>query len=202
MKDVFLSIDLDYWMHDNDDYDSKKFFNSLYSKTNVKKITIVRSHEEMTKIVNETDCNRIWNIDAHSDLFNFYPTKKNLLFSKNCANWANFINIQKRIKGEYCWFAPLTRFAGACHGSDKCPFTEENNTRWKSLAVYEEHQIHNIDLKEIKEISICISPGYVEFKNVKSISRKLGIPDFWFFLNEKDTDDCQVSYGTLIKNLN
>jgi len=97
--------------------------------------------------------NTLINVDFHSDLSDDQPGELSE------ANWVNFVNFRE--KGSYIWRYPdgycLSSHTGYCHSGTN-PF-DCNLTGWASVQM--RHGLARIPWDSIREVGICLSPGWL-----------------------------------------
>jgi len=151
---AFLSIDLDYWSRDSLPHAATRFFRRLYRRFG-RKIMVAVHHHHLLDYVNNRGrgFNTLINVDFHSDLSDDQPGELSE------ANWVNFVNFRE--KGSYIWRYPdgycLSSHTGYCHSGTN-PF-DCNLTGWASVQM--RHGLARIPWDSIREVGICLSPGWL-----------------------------------------
>jgi len=155
---AFLSIDLDYWLLDSEPHAATRFFRRLYQRFG-RKIMVAVHHHHLLDYVNNRGrgFDTLINIDFHSDLSDVQPDE--LTDKLTEANWVNFVNFQG--KGSYIWRYPdgrcLSSQTGYCH-SGTSPF-EYNLTGWANVRM--QYGLARIPWDSIREVGVCLSPGWI-----------------------------------------
>jgi hypothetical protein len=174
---TYLSIDLDYWSCDETSNDVNSFFNKLAELD--LSLFVVPHHHQLLSDINNSDCNRLINIDYHSDLADYVnPSKERL----DEGTWGNFINF--RNKGEFVWIYPHKDCygdiriigSGCCH-VHKNPFRNPAVAGWaktkRKLGKY--NKLFNMLPKDIKKIGISYSQDWLRDAPIYDVERSLGI---------------------------
>ena len=164
MKDVFLSIDLDYWDCISwDNYTNYKplikrnlLFNYLI-KNNIP-VSIYLTHDKMLRQINESKCETIINIDFHSDL-------TSIEFRGDLSEGNIFSYVSNRKNKTYIWLMPYYR-VGILDGDGRC-----DNPRYEGNVFLERNWVYKkqikttnpniLKLEKIKEVGVCISPDWI-----------------------------------------
>lgn len=167
-KDIFLSIDIDYWAmyYHGLNCHSNVMINYLNKILNLSLPThIVVEHQEMLPFVNKSGCDFLINLDYHSDITD---STERLQKEFNEGTWINYVNENQR--KTFLWIYPEK----VCYdssinviGRGRCdvkhnPFTnkslevcgwEKTHRRLRRLPTKQE-------LKRVKEVGICLSPEW------------------------------------------
>lgn len=190
MKDTFLSIDLDYWDCIYDFRRNKKFsinrydlFKEIYNR----KIPfqVYFNHDEMVDQINESKCNKIINIDFHSDLVD---KKDFILCGLNEGTVFNAIHDFE--EKEYIWLMPY-RKVGIVNELGRCDqdnYNEENC--WIKENFIYKNQIKSagskwLKLDDVKEIGICFSQNWVTKETYNFILNNFITDEKWKHIIEK-----------------
>ena len=133
---TYLSIDLDFWNHRSLTELEKVL---LRVKEVVEKrelpFAIVDQHHRLVRHIDRCECERVINMDYHSDIVNKpFPCENEMSF--NCGSWANFV--RKKLRKEYVWLYPKnTKMKWAyCHWPQHyrfSPFHDPSQAGWESV---------------------------------------------------------------------
>ena len=162
MRDIYLSIDLDYWAKFNSTTDADSFFDQVF---NLKlPCHIVASHEQLLPYIKTSKCRHVYNVDYHSDLADFGSRPNEGKVSLCDGNWVNYVNFRRK-GGEYVWFAPSKdNFKvdnGYCHlwkNPFLCPSVRSD---WKKAR--KEIGWKNVPWHRIKAVGITLSIALNEY---------------------------------------
>lgn len=198
VKDIYLSIDLDFWKDEGQrEYEELFFYLGNLFEKNIP-IICVEYHHQMLPFVNrKKNLKELINIDFHSDFTDM--TMKELeednLFNE--GTWINFVNFRKR--GTFTWIYPnrscyFDRYKGIdgeCRGWGRCdikknPFDYRNTkkiTEWNKAKLRKTFPTKN-EINRIAEIGICISPNWITevmLKDSLSFLLENNIIDYKFY---------------------
>lgn len=155
-RDVYLSIDLDYWCRWSNDWHARLFFKRVWALG--LKITVALHHHHLLRSINRVarDLQRVINVDFHSDISDENEYRE---LEFNEGTWANFVKNQERMTFE--WRYPgeecLDENRGYCHWCEN-PF-EENCTRWRR--VVKRQGVARIPWQRIRAVGVCLSPSWI-----------------------------------------
>jgi len=158
MKDIYLSIDLDYWSKfQPSSNNADQFFNHVFN-LNLPYL-IVLSHEKLLPHIKQSGCRSVFNVDHHSDLADFKPGEQQTASSLNEGTWGNFVSFRRK-GGAFVWLAPsrhcFQEGEGYCH-IHKDPFLFPNvRSGWVS-ARKEIGWEKNIPWHRVKAVGISLS---------------------------------------------
>jgi len=175
MNKAYLSIDLDFWMHEGNTQKANQFFNKVFS-LDVPKLFVIE-HEELLKDINESKAKILYNLDYHSDICSDNQIHKEE--KAEDGTWVNFVSWSK--KGKYVWICPDVEecyecSAGTCHGEDEFdPFKYPIEHSWRSIIVTQ--KLKTIDWRRITNVGICLSPCYTCANSIKDVTKKLGLSE-------------------------
>jgi hypothetical protein len=145
MRDIHLSIDLDYWTDHFDpawDQDSVAVWRKLIERGIP--TTVVRYHHHALRHVSDT-CRRLINVDEHSD----YPMALSTL---HCGSWASpkFLPFVR----EYIWYSNG-------EGVDCAAFYAAHTLKFRKFSHRNVAWIaKSFDWDFVAECTICLSPDY------------------------------------------
>ena len=132
---TYLSIDLDFWNR-RPLSECEKILTKVQSIADRKgiKIKIVEEHHDLIDDINKTNCQRVINIDYHSDIANL-NVPDGYKLELNCGTWANFLKGHEN--KEYIWVHPagMRLCDGYCHypvTNRYNPFLHPEIAKWKS----------------------------------------------------------------------
>lgn len=184
MRDVLLSVDLDFWRESRKP--AKEFFKSLFESG--LKICVSVDHHDLLPFVNSfPECRKLINIDYHSDICPDQTAREEGL---TCGDWVNFVDWPR--KEEYIWIYPSEKcaanyekgntgtYSGWCHAPDEDPF-KKGETEWEKCTTVLRLIPRDI-LKEICSIAICLSPDY-------------------FYKGDKESEEIFAAHVSMIKGL-
>lgn len=171
MKNIktFLSVDIDFWnilIYKENLLLSFLDKLQMFSKSNNIQISAVTNHQQMLDPVNKSGCNKLVNIDFHSDLAD---TSVDEL---NCGTWVSYV--KWRDKGHYHWVRSNHAFCGDCNGS--APIFQDNNrkirnslkkTGWNNVTHEENKETDRYIDETIRQICICCSPAFSDKMLIK-----------------------------------
>jgi hypothetical protein len=162
-KDVYLSVDLDYWYNEKCTGDGLSFIKKLFSLD--RPITIFTEHHLVLKDIKK-QYNKVYNIDYHSDLSNV------ALGWPNCGTWVNYVYGRKC--AEYEWRYPdykscIVHGLGLCHydhedESEFDPFYHKEFQTWKAIS--RAYGTDGINFESVDKISIVLSPSWSNAKTI------------------------------------
>lgn len=196
-RDIYLSIDLDYWSHWPNDWHSRLFFKRVFALG--LKVTVALHHHHLLDSINRVarHLRRVVNVDYHSDIsdVNEYTTPE-----LNEGTWANFVQHRERMTFE--WRYPeedcLDENSGYCHFYEN-PF-ESPCTRWQR--VVKRMGSARIPWQRIRAVGVCLSPSWIygSLWTVIDPAERLGLFDWfgqWCFYNDNRVPtDMDAENGT------
>ena len=115
---TYLSIDVDYWSSRHTDWDQSVremwYMFDRVVKSGVP-VTMVLDHHELLEDPNINECNKLINVDYHSDITNYFDEDGEIKYIEygtdayckaelNCGTWVNFL--PWRSTGEFLWCYP------------------------------------------------------------------------------------------------
>lgn len=178
MHDTYLSIDLDYW--DCIAWNSKKSYNlinreKLFNKINKLNIPInvVWDHHNLLPLINKSNCTNIINVDFHSDL----PAKGyNKLTNVRLNEGTFFLFVKFKKNKKYKWIMPYRDVGFIRTGEGRCDYYDGkderddpfNNKYWAYKQVQKTTNT-KIDLSNVKEVGVSISPNWITMESHKFI---------------------------------
>lgn len=156
-RDIYLSVDLDYWYSKKETGDGLGFIKKLYALD--RPITVFTEHHLILKHITK-QYRKVYNVDFHSDISEMawrWP---------NCGTWANFV--LGRDKAEFEWRYPnkevcIAKGHGLCHtdhedGNDYDPFAHKELWTWKTIK--RKCGLIDIELDRVDKISLVLSPAW------------------------------------------
>jgi len=157
---IYLSVDLDYWCCGDTVWTGAIRMMDKLIKLGMP-IIMVADHGKMLEHINQHPADLLINVDAHSDIWDYGYTDKNI----DCSNWANYVGWQ-RYK-EYLWLHPHRTGVwdrGYCHGDQPSPFVKRNRPKhaWANAR-------HRCGLptkqqfKSVVAVGIAISEDWLDF---------------------------------------
>lgn len=160
LRDTYLSIDLDYWMHS----ESNVMYSYLTKIINMGlPIDVVKYHNEILEYINNRDeITRVLNMDFHSDIGDLHLDECNER-QFNEGTWVNYVNLTK--KKEYIWYYPddssLTQHTGYCHIEDN-PFESyfPLTYGWNKIKK-RKGTPSRFNLLRVSRVGICVSPNWL-----------------------------------------
>ena len=168
-----LSIDLDYWSSNRCRIRPRTFFRKL--ATLGLSYRLYMYHQDVVPQVNTSGCSRLINMDYHSDFCDGSPSVSRINVRPCEGDWVDWINWRKN--GEFVWAPPnysrcVEGGSGRCDafGHKNWPYLEKNE--WAKVRVTKKPE-DVVSWKDIVDISIVVSPGYVDFTDLI----RDGIPD-------------------------
>jgi len=134
----------------------------LLAQKHGKPVTAVMNHQQMLPMVNASKSRMLVNIDAHSDLVDTTCT----VFS--CGTWVSYVDWAK--EGTYHFRCSGHTRYGDCNGCNGGSdgifglFRVSNTSPWKKVKAFNNYKLPDLTEleKEASEISICLSPSYVD----------------------------------------
>jgi len=177
---IYLSIDLDYWNKLRDYSHMVWFLKKAIQSTN--NIKIVDSHEELIKHVNNSGCERLINVDYHSDISNRYDTRFDYGDVFNCGTWVSFVKFGIKKQGQYTWMMPYAldwaKTEGYCHSpADKSanPFVNPKVSGWlktNQISINEHYPEKLIEWDKIGGVGIAFSYEWLDNKTEDEIVKR------------------------------
>lgn len=164
---TFLSVDIDYWNNYGNtasDEDARKgamvdYLTELTIKAKEKTIPIsaVMNHQQMLRVVNQSEARRIINLDTHSDFVD------NRVEELNCGTWFAYVNWRQR--GEYLWVHGNVSEDGECNGNYPIFEDDKKTNRYSDWGSYEHSRAPippsvNEVLADCCDVCVCSSPAY------------------------------------------
>ncbi len=143
---TYLSIDLDYF-HRSTKESCTRFFQKVWQLK--LPIYVAMYHHHLLPHINASGCERLINIDHHSDLVDL----NNQVLNFGEGTWANFVDW--RYGGVFIWQYPYTGGI-SCH-SNHDPF-RESVSGWTQTR---KRQGLIIPWHAIKAVGVCLSPNYI-----------------------------------------
>jgi hypothetical protein len=100
---TYLSIDLDYWLHNGNNYHviPRQMFRLFKSLSSMNKV-IVKDHEQLLPFIEKLNVERIIHIDYHQDIA--YPYWEDDSVELNCGTFWYFLQNRKNIN--FHWIYP------------------------------------------------------------------------------------------------
>jgi hypothetical protein len=164
MKKTYLSVDIDYWSGNYNDSGMIPFLMSIIELG--VPIKCVKYHHELTPIINaNSNIQHLINIDYHSDYADI-GLNDLTLYHFNEGTWINYLKIAPI--GRYTWIYPNDEcydISGRCD-TDFNPFCVKKNrverVCWKEARrrLGGKRILKKIELEDIAEIGICVSPDW------------------------------------------
>ncbi len=192
MKDIYLSIDIDYWRLNQSGYID---FLCNVAKLN-KKIIVVHSHECLLDDIDDSKCKTLINVDYHSDLcethgdvsagiYNGLPKDEgNKPIKLNEGVWVNFV--RWRHSGNFLWIYPDEKKCvvygwGLCQSIENGDFTKLDPFNNSSLITWnkverccgKDNLIDIIPWNKIKKIGITTSEDWLSEKQKENFLYKM-----------------------------
>ena len=174
MKDVYLSIDLDFWMKDYAKGDMFEYLDSVLNR-NIPVICVAYHHEMLPYVNSKKGLQELINVDFHSDLTDMKASELEKSKQFNEGTWINFVNFRK--KGKFTWIYPnrqcyidrIHPVDGEFRGYGRCdvdanPFDYRNTQKiceWKQARVRSIMPTKK-EMERVVEIGICLSPNWIE----------------------------------------
>lgn len=187
-KNVYLSIDLDYW-YTPEMHNSINYISQLLELN--RPVTVFTEHHLVLRDI-KRQYKKVYNVDYHSDVTQLEPGWP------TCGCWANFV--YGRENSEFEWRMPnwkdcVSRGGGLCHrlymeSSRYNPFKNDDLHKWKNLIRKE--GFNNIPLDDVDRISLVLSPewSYGEF-----------IEDTLYYLLDREREGQIKFFGRNVKPL-
>lgn len=167
---IYLSIDLDYWVHCHERRPVDSFFGHVFALN--LPIFGAAFHHDLLEQINPTNYDKIINVDFHSDICDDGEglelnegTWLNYVLHKNAYEW--------RFPSEVC----LTKETGYCHDTVN-PFRKPEAAGWKQAA--ELQGLRGIPWKHISAVGVCLSKYWLHDNHdmITNVLQKLGIEDW------------------------
>lgn len=159
-RDIYLSIDLDYWRYDESPDHCREFFKQVFA-LRLPLYTVMTHHHLLLDVEAAgvlENCREVWNVDWHSDL-----CEEAAGTTLNEGTWGALISW--RHLGTFVWRYPRAAciknqrgITGYCHVGDN-PFTDRNATAWKKTILRKGTK--GIPWRRIQRIGLCLSPNWV-----------------------------------------
>ena len=158
-RDVYLSVDLDYFYSDAVTGSGLDFVKELYSLN--RPTTLFKHHQTILHDITKQYC-LVDNVDYHSDIVE--PECNRTI---TCANWVN--HVYGRNKAVYQWRYPnreecITQGYGLCHlmddhGQDHNPFYHPEWKLWSKVT--RRYGLEGIDFGMVDRIAFILSPAWL-----------------------------------------
>lgn len=159
---TYLSIDLDFW-NDRPAKECLKFMRQI--KATGLPIKIVDDHADLLPFINKSHCDRIINLDYHSDISNngYDSCNKALRPKLNCGTWANWV----KNRNAFVWMHPfnIRLDIALCHepkNDRHSPFCNPILAGYKNVTKLSLHHLPSWILNEVVEIGIACSYKWLE----------------------------------------
>lgn len=176
---TYLSIDIDYFnaelinkpyrRHKSAEKELLSFFKQIQGLSVPVLLTV--NHDEILPDVNKFKCEKLVNVDYHSDLADLVERGKKLVdpSGRECplneGTWVNFVNTRK--SGIFEWRYP-TPWAysrmGRCEEILRKNFFTKEGLKYHNWAntPIAVKGMDTLNLEEVGAIGICLSPGWVD----------------------------------------
>ena len=146
---TYLSIDIDFW---NDlDAAETSLSRLLLRRGDIPTLSVM-NHQQLLQDVDESDADRLVNVDEHSDLTD---TTVNIF---ECGSWISYVRWRKR--GEYLW---IRNQRGTIHGScNRYRGYWDAGSDWgETRGIFRRQEIDLcLYLQECVGIGLCLSPSF------------------------------------------
>ncbi len=146
-----ISIDLDFWGSAPYVQGVGKFVAKLLNLG--LPIYCAVHHHHIIEWVNEHPCDKLINIDTHSDLSDRDPS-----LILNEGTWANFVEWAPGATFEWGHPQGTVGTHNFCHGAVN-PF-ETNNTNWQTVT--KKRGLRNLPWGDISAVAVCVSPDWID----------------------------------------
>jgi hypothetical protein len=186
---AYLSIDLDFWRYHTTERSAIRFFDRVFALK--LPIFVAPFHDQLLSHIDESGCNVLINVDAHSDLGNMpLPGVDMPLRHLTEGSWGNFISW--KATGKFIWRYPDQRrvFDGYCH--DQPWGNPEDDTRnpllhpelagWRQTSM--RHGLSGLPWKSIRAVGVCLSAYWLGGAPIHRITDRLRISQ-WRRLPER-----------------
>ena len=166
---IYLSIDLDYWCEAGT---PDRFFGRVFNLG--LPIFVAPFHDQLVDHVNRSGCDRLLNVDYHSDLVDYRSTLSE-------GSWANFV--EWRAAGQFEWRYPAEEsiVKGFCHAYES-PF-EVDCSGW--ARVQKKCGLGGIPWRSVTAVGVCLSSGWLKQSTIGPVAERLGITR-WTRMGLKD----------------
>lgn len=172
MKNVYLSIDLDFWP---DDKKMIRWFMANLQYLKRHEVCVVVDHHKMLPHINEQRCKHMINMDYHSDIVNDqyiagtdesgnFKVHNRRLPGLNCGTWGNYVEWRNSKGSSFTWLYPVKKCVqreypgGYCHWGDN-PFAVDYATTWGRVGHTQDLSV--VEWPRIKAVGIAYSPDYM-----------------------------------------
>lgn len=188
-KSIYLSVDMDYWAEpERSRRAGLRTLKKLIASG--KPIVVVEDHGNMLDHINRYPSDRLVNVDAHSDFWNYKDFNDRNFSNRSyfnqisncsscvvdCSNWVNGVRWQDG--KEYVWLHPHAdpddrSTLGECHGGSPDPFYKTYRPKHTWFSTVRRHDRFRLDnLKNVRAIGIAISAEFLpDEKNEKDIRK-------------------------------
>lgn len=137
----------------------------------------VMNHQQMLRFVDASGCNRLLNVDTHSDL------AETDVDEFCCGTWVSYVKWRKT--GSYVWHHGYSAGRGDCSARDvlfkpRSPYNRGERSGWES--VFHIRRLGMPPLTEdITSVGVCLSPSYVDFPDesaelLREWTKKYNVP--------------------------
>jgi hypothetical protein len=161
MRQIYLSIDLDYWRHAEvfrGEREVLRFFRRVFSLDTT--IAVAVHHHHLLEHINSChDLTEVVNVDFHSDLADMSDT-----LDVNEGSWANFVRDRSRMTftwrypGSECITSSYGVAPGYCHLGQN-PFEVPEATDWRRVRM--RHGLARVPWSRVCAVGVCLSPGWI-----------------------------------------
>ncbi len=168
-KDVYLSVDIDYWNDDPDITRARLFLDKLHALPEQIPVHIVEDHQDLLAHINSSRARILYNIDYHADLHSDDDIRR--ANGRGDYNWAGFVEWKQ--EGTYVWYNPnAISLSNEVSKDTYCydPGFVHRDSAFSQHAILEkfgwgqisrvQNGIDTIDLLTVLEIGIAISPNH------------------------------------------
>ena len=166
---IYLSIDLDYWVHCHERKPVDTFFSHVFALN--LPIFGAAFHDQLLEHINNGKYDQVWNIDYHSDICDDGDGLK-----CNEGTWANYVNHRDTFVWRYPDEQCLSLKTGYCHDTIS-PFEKPSAAGWKQATMVQ--GLRGIPWKHISAVGICLSKRWLGSWDIfDNTLQKLGIEDW------------------------
>jgi hypothetical protein len=169
-RDIYLSIDLDFWVRGRVDMD---FLRRVIRRVGADNIAAAVEHDSVLPHARRYGgvCTVLINLDAHSDLGGVMNVEHEngdvdeRRLELHSGSWVDYVVWPAR--QEFVWAYPdfVSRREGRCDAfSDHLPFgqiTQQTDSAWRKLRrQFAAPPDYGIDLGRVRALSVVLSPGF------------------------------------------
>ena len=166
MDNIYLSIDIDYWI--NEDRSMKSFLRKALALKVPS--TVVVSHEKLIPHINSSKAKTVINVDYHSDLADLQVKQSKIANELDEGTWGNFVKFKE--DGTFIWIYPEKECWKNLHGErghgrcdwEKSPFSRKSLEicGWRSVRRRKNRLLTKKEWDKVSRVGISMSTDWID----------------------------------------